>query len=81
MIKENRVSGEERSNASEHAVMSVGLDFYGLQEHLVLCQNRSNLSFNLKCALDRVHGFMFTRFATTVTGGVLLLLGVGYLLA
>ncbi len=79
MMKENPFSGEERTYASELAVMSVGLDVYGLQEHMMLCQIHSGLSFNLKCALHRVQGFVFTRFITSVTGA-LLLLGVGYLL-
>lgn len=81
MIKEQLFSSEKRRNASEPVAMTSGLDFYGLQEHLLLCQRHSGLSFKLKCALDRVHGFMFTRFVTTVTGGVLLVLGVRYLLA
>ncbi len=81
MFKESIFNGDDQSKASENAVMTAGLDFYGLQEHLLLCQSHSSFSFNLKCALNRAHGFIFTRFVTTVTGGTLLLLGVGYLLA
>jgi hypothetical protein len=80
MIKDRIFGSDERSGATERVAMSVGLEFYGLQEHLISCRSHSSLSFNLKCALDRVQSFVFTRVVTTVTG-VSLLVGVGYLLA
>jgi hypothetical protein len=69
---------EENMN-SDQGAMSVGLDFYGLQEHLILCRSQGSFSANLGFAFDRVRRFVFARVVTTATG-VLFVLGVGYLL-
>ena len=51
-----------------------------LREHLILCQRSRGRLFALRGAADRVHGFVASRFVTTVLVASLLI-GVGCLLA
>jgi hypothetical protein len=79
MFKSRFFADTPENTASTPEVVPPDRFFYGLQEHLALCQSHSNVSFNLKCALDQVHTFVYARVVTTVAG-VLIVLGVGYLL-
>ena len=51
-----------------------------LREHLILCRRSRGHLFALRGAVDRVHGFVVSRFVTTVMVAGLLI-GAGCLLA
>jgi hypothetical protein len=79
MSKNRFFAGAPENTASAPVVIKPDSFSYGLQEHVIQCRSHGNLSFNLKCALDQVHTFVFARVVTTVAG-VLLVFGAGYLL-
>jgi hypothetical protein len=79
MINNEHFGSVKEDAISEQVAMSIGLDFYGLQEHLTLCRSDRNLYFSVKYARERVRSFVFTHVVTTFTG-TLVVLGVGYLL-
>jgi hypothetical protein len=55
------------------------MELAALGEHLSLCRRSSGHLFNLRCGADAVHGFITTRFMTTLAVAVALLAVLGLL--
>jgi hypothetical protein len=57
------------------------MELSALGDHLNLCQVAHRRLFSLHCAAETMHGFVATRFVTTLVVIALLLTGVGLLVS
>lgn len=75
----NIYGGEVAVATNASTTIASTLEFCGLKEHLVSCQNQKGFLLDLKIGAGQLHSFVLARFVTSITA-VLLLAGAAYLL-